>query len=115
MIIVFDAKYSMVPHIHKLEEVRLKYGKIGLFETGTVLSRQVWALVPSMPYPSRVIGPEWSANCTIDNSGFWSENYDMGSWTAGVIQAKPRLAVQRPPLEGLVRLLLRRAGVSVRL
>ncbi len=115
LIIVFDAKYSMVPHMQKLEEVRLKYGKIGQFETGKVLSRQVWALVPSMPYPSRIAGPEWSANCTVDNSGFWSENYDMGSWTAGVIQAKPRLALQRPPLEGLVRLLLRRAGVSVRL
>lgn len=68
-----------------------------------------------MPFPSIITGPEWSANCTVDNSGFWSESYDMTSWTAGVIQAKPRLAVQRPPLEGLIRLLLRRAGVSVRL
>jgi hypothetical protein len=115
LIIVFDAKYSMAPHAQKLEEVRLKYGKIGMFETGRVLSRQVWALVPSLPLPSRITGPEWSAHCTIDNSGFWSENYDMSSWTAGVIQAKPRLALQRTPLEGLIRLLLRRAGASVRL
>ncbi len=115
LIIVFDAKYSSLPHYQKLEEVRLKYSKIGVFETGHVLSRQVWALVPSMPFPSRAVGPEWSAHCTIDNSGFWSERYDMLSSTAGVIQTKPRLGVQRPPLEGLVRLLLRRASVAVRL
>lgn len=115
LIIIFDAKYSSLPHIRKLEEVRLKYGKIGVFETGQVLSRQVWALVPTMPFPSSTIGPEWSAHCTIDNSGFWSERYDMQSATAGVIQAKPRLALQRSPLEGLVRLILRRAGVAVRL
>jgi hypothetical protein len=115
LIIVFDAKYTSMPHNQKLEEVRLKYGKIGVFETGHVLSRQAWALVPSMPYPPRVVGPEWSGHCTVDNSGFWSERYDMLSATAGVIQTKPRLAVQRPPLEGLIRLLLRRAGVAVRL
>jgi hypothetical protein len=115
LIIVFDAKYTSMPHIRKLEEVRLKYSKIGLFETGHVLSRQVWALVPSAPYQSRITGPEWSAQCTIDNSGFWSENYDMMSSTTGVIQAKPRLAMSRPPLEGLLRLILRRAGVAVRL
>ena len=115
IIAVFDAKYTSMPHRSKLEEVRLKYGKIGVFETGLVLSRQVWALVPTPPNPLRIVGPEWSGNCTIDNSGFWSERYDMGSWTAGVIQVKPRLAVQRPPLEGLIRLLLRRSGVAVRL
>jgi hypothetical protein len=115
LIVVFDAKYSSLPHYQKLEEVRLKYSKIGVFETGRVLSRQVWALVPSMPSPSRAVGPDWSAHCTIDNSGFWSERYDMLSATAGVIQTKPRLGVQRPPLEGLIRLLLRRAGVAVRL
>lgn len=115
LIAVFDAKYTTVPHAHKLDEVRLKYGKIGVFETGHVLSRQVWALVPSAPPMPRVVGPEWSAHCTVDNSGFWSERYDTGSATAGVIQAKPRLAAERPPLEGLIRLLLRRAGVAVRL
>lgn len=115
LVIVFDAKYSSMPHRQKLEEVRLKYGKIGVFETGHVLSRQVWALVPSAPNNAHMTGPEWSANCTVDNSGFWSEHYDMGSATAGVIQSKPRLTMSRPPLEGLIRLLLRRAGVAVRL
>jgi len=114
-IIVFDAKYTSQPHVRKLEEVRLKYGKIGRFETGLVLSRQVWALVPAAPYQPHITGPEWSANCTVDNSGFWSENYDMQSTTAGVIQARPRLGLHRPPLEGLIRLLLRRAGLAVRL
>lgn len=115
LIIVFDAKYSLVPQMQKLEEVRMKYGKIGTFENGKVLSRQIWALVPSLPARPRIVGPEWSATCTIDNSGFWSEGYDMASATAGVIQAKPRLGEGRPPLEGLVRLLLRRAGLNVRL
>ena len=46
LIVVFDAKYTSMPHYQKLEEVRLKYSKIGVFETGHVLSRQVWALVP---------------------------------------------------------------------
>ncbi|MCE9530217.1 MAG: restriction endonuclease-like protein [Planctomycetes bacterium] len=114
-LMIFDAKYSSLPHMRKLEEVRLKYGKIGRFETGQVLSRQVWALVPTPTFSSRVTGPEWSAQCTIDNSGFWSEKYDMQSTTTGVIQAKPGLELQRPPLEGLIRLLLRRAGVAVRL
>jgi len=115
LIVVFDAKYSLAPHQSKLEEVRMKYGKIGLFETGRVLSRQVWALTPAMPGVPRDNGPDWSPHCTVDNSGFWSENYDMLSGTAGVIQAKPRLSAGRPPLEGLIRLLLRRAGLSVRL
>jgi hypothetical protein len=93
----------------------LKYGKIGVFATGLVLSRQVWALVPGGPLPPRSYGPAFSAHCTVDNSGFWRDDYDMRSWTAGVIQAKPRLSLDRLPLEGLIRLLLRRAGVAVRL
>ncbi len=115
LIAVFDAKYTSVPHRQKLEEVRLKYGKIGVFATGLVLSRQVWALAPSGPLPPRSYGPAFSAHCTVDNSGFWRDDYDMKSWTAGVIQAKPRLGLERSPLEGLIRLLLRRAGVAVRL
>jgi hypothetical protein len=115
LIIVLDAKYSSSPHAAKLEEVRLKYGKVGVFETGRVLSRQVWALAPTAPHAPRITGPEWSADCTVDNSGFWSDRYDMGSATAGVIRARPRLTAERLPLEGLIRLLLRRAGVAVRL
>lgn len=115
LVSVFDAKYTSVPHRQKLEEVRLKYGKIGVFATGLVLSRQIWALVPSGPVAARSYGPDFSQQCTVDNSGFWRDDYDMRSCTAGVIRAKPRLNLQRSPLEGLVRLLLRRAGVAVRL
>jgi hypothetical protein len=115
LIAVFDAKYTSVPHRNKLEEVRLKYSKIGVFSTGLVLSRQVWALVPGGPQPPCSFGPQFSSHCTVDNSGFWRDDYDMTSWTAGVIQAKPKLNSERSPLEGLVRLLLRRAGVAVRL
>src|SRR5262249_30400997 len=41
LIIVLDAKYSSESHATKLDEVSRKYGKIGLFRTGRVLSRQV--------------------------------------------------------------------------
>lgn len=112
---VFDAKYTSVPHRHKLEEVRFKYGKIGVFATGLVLSRQVWALVPNGPHPVRSFGPDFSRYCSVDNIGFWRDDYDMKSWTSGVIQSKPRIQMDRSPLEGLVRILLRRVGVSVRL
>ena len=114
VILIFDAKYTSVPHYRKLEEVRQKYGRVGVFETGRVLSRQLWALVPGLPGRPQRRGPDWSVYCTVDNSGFWSERYDMASATAGVVQCRPRIA-GRKPLEGLVRLLLRRAGVAVRL
>jgi Domain of unknown function (DUF2357)/PD-(D/E)XK nuclease superfamily len=115
LIVVFDAKYTMRPHSEKLEEVRLKYGKIGIFETGHVLSRQVWAMLPSAPARTFERGPPWAASCTVDNTGFWSESYDMASATAGAIQARPRIGEGRPPLDGLIRLILKRAGVAVRL
>ncbi len=115
LIVVFDAKYTSLGHQKKLEEMRMKYGKIGVFETGQVLSRQVWALVPSAPTRPVRRGPEWSVQCSVDNSGFWSERYDSASSTVGVVQAKPRLMVERTPLDGLIRLVLRRAGVAVRL
>ncbi len=115
LIVVLDAKYTTQPHSKKLEEVRLKYEKIGEFETGRVLSRQTWAIVP-MP-PSRVTGrgPDWARHCTVDNVGFWSERYDMASPTAGVVRARPRSDDGRPALDGLIRLILKRAGVAVRL
>ena len=114
LIVVFDAKYTTQPHLKKLEEVRLKYGKVGVFDTGKVLSRQVWALVPSAPVRPSSHGPEWSAHCTADNVGFWSENYDMSSSTAGVVRAKPRMGEGRAPLDGLLWLILKRANVAVR-
>lgn len=115
LIIVLDAKYTTQPHSRKLEEVRLKYDKIGVFDTGHVLSRQVWALVPSAPQRPIDRGPEWARHCSVDNVGFWSERYDMSSATAGVVRAKPGLGEGRAPLESLLRLILRRAGLSIQL
>jgi hypothetical protein len=114
LIVVLDAKYSSAPHADKLDEVRWKYGKIGAFRTGTVLSRQVWALSPA-PAPGRgPAGPEWAAFCTVDNRAFWSEEFDMRSSAAGVVQARPNMPAGRRPLEALLRLLLHRAGVRLR-
>lgn len=115
LIVVLDAKYTTQPHARKLEEVRFKYDKIGVFETGRVLSRQVWAIVPTGPDREARRGPDWARHCTVDNTGFWSERYDMGSPTAGVVRAKPRFGDGRPPLDGLIRLILKRAGVAVQL
>ena len=118
LIIVLDAKYTSDPHPVKLDEVNRKYGKIGIFHTGKVLTRQVWAMTP-MPAPSisrsSIVGtPEWGSFCTVDNVGFWSDDYDMSSFVAGVVQAKPKMPAGRPPLDTLLRLLLKRAGVVLR-
>jgi hypothetical protein len=114
LIVVLDAKYSSAPHADKLDEVRWKYGKIGVFRTGTVLARQVWALAPTPAYGRGTPGPEWASFCTVDNRGFWSEAFDMGSTAAGVVQARPNMPAGRRPLDALVRLLLQRAGVVLR-
>jgi hypothetical protein len=114
LIIVLDAKYSSEPHPIKLDEVSRKYGKIGVFRTGKVLSRQVWAMT-TMPAASigtlREGQPEWASYCTVDNVGFWSDEFDVSSFVAGVVQARPKMPAGRPPLDSLLRLLLKRAGV----
>ena len=116
-IIVMDAKYSSEPHVAKLDEVKRKYGKIGVFQTGKVLSQQVWALTPAPAARARArVGtlPEWALFSTVDNVGFWSEAFDVGSSVVGVIQAKPKMPAGRTPLESLLRLLLKRAGVTLK-
>jgi hypothetical protein len=114
LIIVLDAKYSSESHGVKLDEVQRKYGKIGVFETGLVLSRQVWAMAPT-PAPGRhPAGPEWAAFCTLDNLAFWSDAFDMRSTVAGVVQVKPLMPAGRPPIDSLLRLLLRRSGIAMR-
>jgi hypothetical protein len=94
--------------------VSRKYGKIGIFRTGRVLSRQVWAMT-TMPAASigalREGQPEWASYCTVDNIGFWSDEFDITSPVAGVVQARPKMPAGRPPLDSLIRLLLKRAGV----
>jgi len=115
LIVVLDAKYSSEAHTVKLDEVNRKYGKIGVFRTGKVLSRQVWAMTPmpaaSSPGRAGLNAPEWASFCTVDNVGFWSDDFDMSSFVGGVVQAKPKMPAGRPPLDALLRLLLRRAGV----
>jgi hypothetical protein len=111
LIIVLDAKYSSVSHQQKLEEVKRKYAKLGVFKSGRVLSRQVWALTPAPPQTVETSNPEWASFCTVDNQGFWSEEFEMASSVAGVVQAKPQMPAGRSPLECLLRLLLKRAGV----
>src|SRR5262249_41936679 len=101
-------------HPDKLDEVRWKYGKIGVFRTGTVLARQVWALAPTPAHGRPAGGPEWGAFCTVDNRAFWSEEFDMRSTAAGVVQARPNMPAGRRPVDALLRLLLQRAGVVLR-
>ena len=99
----------------KLDEVKRKYDKIGVFRTGKVLSQQVWAITPMAAAARRPQRggelPEWASYCTVDNVGFWSDDFDDNSSVAGVLQAKPKMPAGRPPLDTLPRLLLRRAGV----
>jgi hypothetical protein len=115
LILVFDAKYSSEAHAVKLDEVSRKYGKIGVFETGLVLSRQVWALTPAPAPPAPPArpndAPEWASFCSVDNVGFWADGFDMTSSVVGVVQAKPNMPAGRPPLDSLLRLLLKRFGV----
>lgn len=111
LILVFDAKYSTSSYEWKIDEVKHKYGKIGLFGTGETLSRQVWALMPGPPSCPSNSSPEWAAFCAVDNHAYWSSQFDMGSTVAGAIQARPRMMAGIPPLESLVIDLLDRAGV----
>jgi hypothetical protein len=114
LILVFDAKYSSLPQQKKLDEVRSKYGKIGVFRTGRVLSRQVWALTPTAPLRYAPGPTEIAPFCTVDNHSVWFDEFDMSSAVAGAIQTKPLLTEGRSPLDCLVRLLLSRSGVQVR-
>jgi hypothetical protein len=112
-IIVFDAKYSSVPHSVLLDQVRAKYGRIGEFVTGRILSRQVWALSPLAPGSPPIPAPAWAGSCTIDNLSFWSDRFDTSTPIAGAIHARPRLS-DPSPLEQLLRLSLTRAGLRLR-
>jgi hypothetical protein len=114
LIVVLDAKYSSDPHHVKLDEVRSKYGKLGVFGTGRVLSRQVWALSPAAARTRGPARPEWASFCTVDNTGFWAEQFDMQSSVAGVVQAKPNMPAGRSPLESLLRRLLNGCGLRLR-
>jgi hypothetical protein len=114
LIVVLDAKYSSTSQAEKLDEVRRKYGQVGVFRTGQRLSRQVWALTPALPENTNSeAGSGWEAHCTVDNFSFWSEDFDMSGTVNGAVQAKPLLPLRPPPLELLLCLILRRCGVRL--
>ncbi len=116
MIIVIDAKYSSSAHNVKMDEVRRKYGKIGVFKSGSMLSRQVWAMAPTPAVGGPMEDqPDWAqATCTVDNDAFWSEEFDMRSSVTGVVQAVPGVLPHKSPLNSLLRMLLTRSGVILR-
>lgn len=113
LIVVLDAKYSLLPHVQLLERVRSKYGRIGTFATGAVLSRQVWALAPTSPWGGPHLSPAWANACTADNLSFWSDAFDGSAPVAGVVHARPLLPTPTP-LESLLRWTLEREGVVLR-
>ncbi|MFL5338680.1 MAG: DUF2357 domain-containing protein [Gemmataceae bacterium] len=110
LIVVLDAKYSSSPHSQLIERVRNKYGRIGMFATGLILSRQVWALAPSAPAFGPQFALPWSRHCTVDNLSFWSDQFDTNSPVSGAIVARP-LMPEPSPLEALLRWLLGREGL----
>jgi len=113
LIVVLDAKYSLLPHAQLLDRVRSKYGRIGLFATGSVLSRQVWALAPTAPMGGPYLSPSWANSCTADNLSFWSDAFDASAPVAGVVHARPLLGTPSP-LESLLRWTLEREGLVLR-
>ena len=108
--IVLDAKYSTSSHAQLIERVRNKYGRIGLFATGEILSRQVWALTPTEPHSAPLYALEWSRYCSVDNLSFWSDTFDATAPVAGAILTRPLLS-EPSPLESLLRWLLSREGL----
>jgi len=110
LVVVLDAKYSTLPHPQLLDRVRSKYSRIGAFDTGSILSRQVWALAPTAPLHPAAQTPDWARACTIDNLSAWSDQFDSSTPVAGVIHARPLLG-SPPPLEALLRWLLEREGL----
>jgi hypothetical protein len=114
LIIVFDAKYTSAPHLAKLDAVKLKYDRLGEFATGRVLSRQIWAMVPSRPPKPEPRTNGWAAACTVDNVGVFSEQFDIGSAAVGVIHAAPLTGPGRSAVEQLIRHLFERCGLRPR-
>jgi hypothetical protein len=111
LIVILDAKYSRSSHESKLQELRGKYSAIGNFHTGEVLSRQIWALTPRSS--SHAAEPDLRRFCTVDNVAFWNSDFDTNQIVSGAIEMRPASAETDAPLEKLLCLILRRAGVSL--
>jgi hypothetical protein len=112
LIIILDAKYSSSSQRQKLGEVEGKYSKIGNPATGRVLSRQVWALTPKPPATPRH-DKSLASYCTVDNSAFWSEHFDMTNPVNGAVETRPIGPGDFDQLETLLVLLLRRSGIHL--
>jgi len=112
LIIVLDAKYTSAPHPVKLDSVKLKYDRIGEYQTGRVLGRQVWALVPGRPLRPVGTGRGWPDECTADNVGVFSDAFDIGSSVVGVVHAAPLIGPGYSAVEMLLRHLFQRCGLE---
>jgi hypothetical protein len=111
LIIILDAKYSSDTQEEKMIDVMTKYSRIGDGRTGRVLSRQVWALTPAAP--ARGTGREELRHyCTVDNEAFWSMQFDMNNPVTGAVQTRPVRPGGFDPLQALLEMLLRLAGVD---
>src|SRR5262249_56207766 len=89
LIVVLDAKYSTLPHPQLLDRMRSKYGRIGAFDTGGILSRQVWALAPTAPLHPAAPSPDWARSCSVDNLSFWSDTFDSSTPAPALIHPRP--------------------------
>lgn len=112
LIVVFDAKYTSLSHKQKADEVKAKYSAIGDPSTGTVLSRQVWALTPVAAESGRNPA-HLQSYCTLDNTAFWSDSFSMSNPVTGAIEVRPRVGEAFDPLDALLVLLLRRTGIAL--
>lgn len=115
MIIILDAKYTSAPHAMKLETMKLRYDRIGDYETGRVLGRQIWALVPTRPPHPGLRESGLEAACTTDNTRVFAPAFDPSSAAVGVIHAAPLTGPGRSAVEGLLRHLFARLGLQTRL
>ncbi len=111
LIIVVDAKYSSATQAEKMVEVTTKYAKIGDGRTGRVLSRQVWALTPAASVEG-ASGEGLRRFCTVDNVAFWFGAFDPDSSVNGAVQTRPIAPGAFDPLQALLSLVLRLAGVE---
>jgi hypothetical protein len=106
LIVVLDAKYTSRDRWDKMLEVAGKYARIGDPRTGRILSRQVWALTPTGSG-----GPRLSQCCVVDNTAFWSAQFNAQGSVSGALVTRPVAPGEYDPLRDLLRTILLRAGV----
>jgi len=115
LVIILDAKYTHASHREKINEVRGKYDRIGTFEGGRTLSRQIWALTPSPPDHNEQGVAPWVAACTVDHRGFMEPGFDTASESVcGAVRVVPMEETRETPLEPLLVHLLTIYGIDIR-